>query len=433
VPARGGKRGRARCDIVSCFPRYLTPSPVPSALDLAADPSFRRDVRVIGLVGFAHAVSHFFQLVLPPLFPLLRDEFGVSWSVLGALLGTFYTASAASQLGSGFLVDRFGARPLLYAGLALMAGGTLLAGFVPGFFWLFPLAAIMGAGNGVFHPVDFAILNSNVSPKRLGHAYSTHGVGGNLGYALAPIVSFGLASAFGWRTALVLMGVAGLVVFAVLVTQRASLACHVGLGRPVAVPVRAAELFRNPAILACFAYFGIFTIGTIGIQTFAPATLNVAFDVPLALATSAVTAVLLGGTAGIVFGGFLAARSRRHDLLAAGGLATAAACLVAITVFHPPWPVLLPLFALTGFATGSTGPSRDMIVRSAVPDGASGRVYGFVYSALDVGSMIGPVAFGWMLDHALGHVLFLVVAGFFVLSIATVVQVRRIGPARFAA
>jgi MFS family permease len=166
-------------------------------LDTAPAESFRRDARVIGVVGLAHGLSHFLQLALPPLFPLLRAEFGVSWTLLGLVAGLFYVASGLVQFVSGFVVDRFGARPVLLAGMTLLVCGTLAAALAPNPLWLYPCAMLMGAGNGVFHPADFAILNANVTHRRLGHAYSTHGVGGNLGYALAPIVSYGLGAAFG--------------------------------------------------------------------------------------------------------------------------------------------------------------------------------------------------------------------------------------------
>ena len=162
-------------------------------MDTARADSFRRDVQVIGLVGLAHGMSHFFQLALPPLFPLLRAEFDVSFAALGALVGVFYAASGVTQFAAGFAVDRFGARPVLLGGTrpASPAARSSRASR-PGIGWLFPIVALMGVGNGVFHPADFAILNANVAPQRLGHAYSTHGIGGNLGYALAPIVSYAL-------------------------------------------------------------------------------------------------------------------------------------------------------------------------------------------------------------------------------------------------
>src|SRR5438034_2948320 len=192
-------------------------------LDSPAAGTFRRDVKIIGLIGSAHCLSHFFQLVLPPLFPLLKAEFDVSYTTLGALVSVFYVASGLCQFGAGFGVDRFGARPVLLGGIGLLTGGALVAGLVPGIYWLFPLAAVMGLGNGVFHPADFAVLNANVNPRRLGHAYSTHGIGGSLGYAVAP-VSYGLASVIGWRQALVVLGALGLIALAAQATQRHLLA-----------------------------------------------------------------------------------------------------------------------------------------------------------------------------------------------------------------
>ena len=386
---------------------------------------------MIGLVGGVHALSHYFQLALPPLFPLLRDEFGVSWSLLGMVVGAFYVASGISQFVSGFAVDRFGARPVMFAGLALLAGGTVLAGFAPGIGALFACAALMGIGNGVFHPVDFAILNASVAHGRLGHAYSVHGIGGSLGYAASPIVTFALASAIGWRPALVVTGIAGLVALGIVATQRADLSGHRAHG-PSMSHAGAASLFRQPAILACFAYFALVTASATGLQTFSPAVLNVAYDIPLALATSAVTAFLLGGAAGIVAGGFLAVRTTRHDRVAAIGLALGAALLLTTVVAPPTYATVLPLFAAIGIVTGATGPSRDMIVRNATPEGATGRVYGFVYSALDVGATIGPIWFGFMLDHAMGQAVFAGAAVCFVVAIATVLQVRRVGAARAA-
>jgi MFS transporter, FSR family, fosmidomycin resistance protein len=388
--------------------------------------SLRRDVRVIGVVGVAHGMSHFFQLVLPPLFPLLRAEFDVSYATLGALVSTFYIASALCQFGAGFAVDRFGARPVLLGGLGLLAGGTLLAGGVSGIVWLFPLAALMGIGNGVFHPADFAVLNANVDPRRLGHAYSSHGIGGSLGYALAPIVSYGLGSAFGWRTALLVMGAAGLFALALLATQRSVLQSRAhGTSPPQHTLAGSVELFRQKPILLCFAYFCVLTVATIGIQTFVGTSLNAAYDIPLAIATSAVTAYLLGSTTGILAGGFLAARTTRHDRVAASGLAVGASLIMLIAASPAIAHWAIAMLALTGFAIGSTGPSRDMIVRGATPPGASGRVYGFVYSGLDLGSTLGPVAMGALLDHGSPRTVFAAISLFLFLAIGTVIQVRR--------
>ena len=405
-------------------------APSPTALDSAQPNSFRRDARLIGVVGLAHSISHFFQLALPPLFPLLRAEFGVSYALLGTLVGVFYAASGVTQFASGFIVDRWGARPVLLGGLALLAGGTMLASLAPGIGWLFPVVALMGVGNGVFHPADFAILNANVAPRRLGHAYSAHGIGGNLGYIFAPIVSFALGTAFGWRFALAAMGAVGFVTLGVVATQRALLVSHRAADAHLQTFKGSVALFVQAPILLCFAYFIVQTMAGLGLQTFLPTALHAGFNVPLLLATSALTAYLSGAMGGILAGGFLAARTDRHDRVAVSGLLAAAVLLTAVAATSLPLPLVLPLFATIGFALGVTGPSRDLIVRGATPKGAAGRVYGFVYSGLDVGGTVGPVLLGLMLDHNLARELFFAIAACLALAIATVTRLRHASVAR---
>jgi MFS family permease len=401
-------------------------------LDTVHASSFRRDAHVIGVVGLAHATSHFFQLALPPLFPLLRAEFGVSYALLGTLIGVFYAASGITQFASGFAVDRWGARPVLLGGLALLVGGTMIASLAPGVGWLFPIAALMGVGNGVFHPADFAILNANVEHKRLGHAYSVHGIGGNLGYIIAPIVSFALGSTLGWRFALATMATVGIIALGVIATQRTLLVSHRATDLASHTLQGSLALLLRAPILLCFAYFVIQTMAGLGLQTFLPTTLATGFDVPLLLATSALTAYLSGSLVGILAGGFLAAKTERHDRVAATGLLSAALLLIAAASSRLPLPVVLPLFATIGFALGVTGPSRDLIVKAATPKGAAGRIYGFVYSGLDLGGTIGPIVFGFMLDHALAHELFYAIAACLLLAIGTVVSLKRTSSLRGA-
>ncbi len=395
-----------------------------SPLESPSAGAFHRDAKVIGLVASAHCLSHFFQLALPPLFLLLKAEFGVSYAALGAVMSVFYVASGFCQFGAGFAVDRFGARPVLLGGMALLAGGTALTGAAPAFGWLFPLAALMGIGNGVFHPADFAILNARVDPRRLGHAFSMHGVGGSLGYALAPVCSYALGSALGWRTALVLLGIGGFVALCLVASQARLLVTQGHRGNTPRAGQGFAMFLQTPVLL-CFLFFSLLTTATIGIQTFGAAALNSAYSVPMVIATSAITGYLLGSTTGIVAGGFLAGRTRRHDVVAATGLTIGAALLLLVAVAPMPAAWLIPIFVVAGFALGCTGPSRDMIVRGVTPAGASGRTYGFVYSGLDLGSTIGPVCAGLLLDHGQPRMVLVLIAGFLLLAIATVMQARR--------
>ena len=182
--------------------------------------SLRQDAGVIGLVGLAHMISHFSQLLLAPLFPWLKDAFNASYTELGFLMTVFFVVSCAVQAASGFLVDRYGPRPILFGGPGAAGRGGIRFRVQPqatGSMALFSVVA--GVGNGVFHPVDYTLLNRKVSAPRLGHAYSFHGITGSLGWALAPALLVPLAIAFSWRVALMAAGALAFVVLAVLVAQ----------------------------------------------------------------------------------------------------------------------------------------------------------------------------------------------------------------------
>jgi MFS family permease len=389
--------------------------------------SLRTDARVIGLVGVAHGLSHFYQLCIPPLFPLLKEEFGVSYAALGAVLAVFYAVSGVMQTVAGFLVDRLGARTILIAGLALIAGGTLAAGLVPSFAWLFVAAAVAGFGNSVFHPADLALLNGKVDVSRLGYAFSVHGITGNIGWVLAPLFVVPVAQAYGWRGALIAAGAIGLVFCALIATQRV-------LGgemrhQPAAASRSAAgiaPLLARPVQLTFFFFF-LYAVALVGFQTFATAALPGLHGVSLVAASTALTAFLVGGAVGILVGGLVAARTDRHNLVAAIGVGVPAVLSLVIAAGGLAAPVLVAVMALTGFVLGTIGPSRDIIVRGIAPPEARGKVYGFVYSGLDLAGLLAPLVFGWALDRGRPDLVFVGAALFLVAAIPTVLNMRRRG------
>ena len=157
----------------------------------------RRDFTIIGLIGLAHGTSHFFHMLLPPLFPAFIRDFGLSYSELGLLVTLFFVISGIGQALAGFLVDRIGARPVLFAALSCFVLASIAAATAQGYAGLMVAAALAGLGNSPFHPADFTILNKRVSAPRLGHAFSVHGITGNLGWACAPVFTIGLTEATG--------------------------------------------------------------------------------------------------------------------------------------------------------------------------------------------------------------------------------------------
>jgi MFS family permease len=397
----------------------------------AAAASLRTDAKVIGLVGVAHGFSHFFQLCIPPLFPLLKDEFGVGYAALGAVLAVFYAVSGVLQTVAGFLVDRFGARVILLAGMALVSAGTLAAGLVPRYEWLFAVAVLAGLGNSVFHPADLALLNAKVDPQRLGPAFSVHGIAGNIGWALAPLFTIPLAQAYGWRVALVAAGALGLAFFAILAVQRV-LHGEAPPRRMAAVHASGlrgdVKLLSSPPVLRCFLFFFLYAMALIGFQMFSTAALTQLYGITLGIASSALTAFLLGSALGILAGGVVAARTDRHNLVAATGVVLPAGLALAIAGGGLATGLLIACMALAGFLFGSIGPSRDIIVRGIAPAEGRGKVYGFVYSGLDLSGLAAPPLFGWALDHARPELVFGVAAFFMVAAFPTVLRLHRREP-----
>src|SRR5881394_2006747 len=372
--------------------------------------ALKADLPVISLVGTGHATSHFLQLVLPPLFPLMREELGVSYATLGLILTLFYVLSAVLQPLAGFVVDRAGGRTVLLGGLSLMVLGTLLMGLAPGLSTLALGAALAGIGNSVFHPADFAILNGRVAKERLGHAFSIHSVSGSVGFAVAPVFSGAIGAWLGWHAALIAAAVVAGVVLLLLGLNAAKFSVEpVAQKKPGAFD---SSVLMSWQVIACFSFFALHAAALTGILSFGVSALKEQLGVATTLASTAVTAYMVGSAAGMLTGGFLVARTSRIDLVPAAGLSVSAAIMLALAGGVVPALAVPVAFALSGFAVGLTYPSRDLLVRAATPPGATGRVYGFVYAGLDVGSFATPVFYGWLIDHGSPHGVFYAIFGF---------------------
>jgi MFS transporter, FSR family, fosmidomycin resistance protein len=365
--------------------------------------TLRRDATVITLIGFCHGTSHFFHFVLPTLFPWLMRDFALTFTQVGATMTVFFVVSGIGQALAGFVVDRFGALRVLYGGIGLLAVSALCIAGSNSFGMLLGAAAIAGLGNSVFHPADFTVLNRTVSTPRLGHAFSVHGLSGSLGWAAAPVFVAGIAETFGWRQAAFGASIVGFLALGFLFVNRRQLA-------PVelAHDMRKAKggtfgFLRSGVVWLCFFFF-LFAVMAFGaLQNFGPPILERSYGVTITFAASGLTAYLLGNAAGIAAGGFFA-KGVHQERLVAVALSFAAFCAVLLASGAVPAWSIVALMGLMGFGSGFTGPSRDILVRRAATStfgqAAYGRVYGFVYSGIDTGLALAPLAFGPLMDAA---------------------------------
>ena len=355
---------------------------------------------MIVLVGAGHLISHFSQLLLAPLFPWLKTEFNVSYAELGFLMTVFFIVSCTVQAASGFVVDKLGPRPVLFAGLALVGVAAFGYALSTSYWMLAGASVIGGIGNGVFHPVNYTLLNRKISPPRLGHAYSVHGITGSLGWALAPALLVPLTLAFSWRAALMTAGVLAFTVLAIQVVNRGKLDLATVLPNRSATAASSFDFLKIPAVWMCFAFFFWYAATLSVVQTFAPSAAQRLHDVPLAMVAMCLTIYMLASAGGMVLGGFLAADAQRCERIVGLGFSIAAVLALILALGNlPAWTVPV-LFGLMGFASGMAGPSRDLLVKRSTPDNASGRVYGVVYAGLDIGQAVTPLVFGLLMDNS---------------------------------
>jgi len=376
--------------------------------------SAKRDIQTISLIGLAHGTSHFFHMLLPPLFPVFMREFGLSYSELGLLVTIFFVISGVGQALSGFLVDKTGARPVLFVALGCFVLASLAAGTAQGFAGLALAAALAGLGNSPFHPVDFTILNKRVSQQRLGHAFSVHGITGNLGWAVAPVLLISMHEATGqWRLGYAATAAWALFVIALLALKRDAIDDSQGAwGHEKAGAAKAPvdehpmAFLKLPSVWLCFSFFFFTTSALSAIQSFASPALSAMYGVSLASTAFVVTGYMLAGAAGMIVGGFLVAKSQNLERNIAGAMFAAAALLALTATGWLPATAALIAAATAGFGTGLAGPSRDMLIKRAAPPGATGRVYGTVYSGLDTGFAVAAPIFGALMDRHWNNAVF---------------------------
>ena len=395
-----------------------------------AEDGARGEFKILGVIGTGHFVSHYYYMCLPPLFLHLRETFGASYAELGFMLAVMSAASAVVQVPIGFMVDRWGARMVLTAGLAMVSIMTGLIGLAGSFWQVVVLSFLSGVGNAVFHPADYAILNSSISSRRMGRAFSLHTFTGQMGTAAAPVIMIGLTAVVGWRAALMISGLFGLVTLAYLTTQWNALhdvqaARGGGVEKASAVDSSSLSTVFSRPMIQFFLFFTMLSMMQSGIQAFVVIALVALHDTPLAVASLALSAYLMTSATGVLVGGEISDRTTRHDLVAAAIFVFSGLIVLGLAWLSLPAAVLVGVMAIMGLAQGITRPARDMMLRAAAPKGATGSVFGFVTSGIAVGSALAPLPLGWLIDIGRPAWVFYLLALFMAVAVLTGATPRR--------
>ncbi|WP_027135854.1 MFS transporter [Geminicoccus roseus] len=390
----------------------------------------RRDLEVMSVIGVGHFFAHFYILALPPLFPVLTGGLGLSYTELGIGLAVLNLATALAQVPVGVVVDRYGAFWPLLAGQVAFALGIGLVAVAPGFWPFLGLMVLAGLGNAVYHPADYAILAARVSPERLGRAYAIHTFGGYLGFAAAPALLLPLTSWFGWQAALGWTSLAGLGFALVLVACRRVLADERSAGTAGTVrPSGTLALFASWPVAMAFLFFALIAAGQGGFGNFGTSILDLLPEIGFEAAGLPVLLYLAASAVGVLIGGQVADRTRRHGLVVALCFASIALAAIALAVLPVRLWTIEILFLLAGLFGGAVSPARDLMVKQITPPGASGRVFGFVTIGFNAGALASAPLFGYLLDHGMARAAFWTIALISLASIVTVLKTRGAGSA----
>ena len=387
-----------------------------------------REFRALGLIGTGHFLSHLYQLALPPLFPLIMLDLDASLTGLGVAIAAYSVSTGVLQTPVGLLVDRIGGRRVLIVGLFVNAIAIMLAGFSTSLWMLGGFLLIAGAGNSVFHPADYALLSATVDNSRIGRAFSLHSLSGTSGFAVAPLVMLGLATLWDWRIALFIIGGAGILAAVVMTLQREAIqdtvpdeADEARRDRKSASGWRA--LMTRPMIMF-FVFYAFLAAAGSGLNTFTVTALIAIYDVELASANGTLTTFLVMAGVGVMLGGFLADRVRRHDFVLMVAYAVSALCLMVVASELLPFWLVMGTFGLAGFMRGVVNPSRDVLVRRGAPPGAVGAAFGFITTGFTVGQAAALPLYGWLMDIGSPTMLYWLAAGFTVAAIPLVFASR---------
>jgi MFS family permease len=390
------------------------------------------ELRSLTVISIAHWYSHYVILVLPMLFPFLKERLNVGFQELGFALTVFAVVSGLTQAPVGYIVDRFGARKLLILGVCLGSASFIILGMNLSYPSLIACAALLGLANSVYHPSDYSLLAANIDGKRIGRAFSIHTFSGFFGGAVAPAIVAALFAVGGGSGALIASGVLGLVV-AVLILAFPIPEASAATAKSADTSSETSSGVLTPAIISLMIFFMLLGLSNGGISTFGVSALMDGYGLQFTTANIALTAYLGASAVGVLAGGYLADRTHRHGDVAAACFAANVVIIALIALLTPHPVVLIGMMTVAGFLGGVIAPSRDMLVRKSAPPGAAGRAFGIVSTGFNMSGIVSPLLFGWIMDQSMPRGVFWGAAVFMALTVLLALVTERRKPAVEAA
>jgi MFS family permease len=373
-----------------------------SSVVAAAGATPRHASKELWLITIGHGLTHWYPATFYLLLPLIGAELGLSYSQIGLIMTCQYIASAVANVPGGVLVDTVGRKGLLMAISLFWVGFPyLLISFTHSFSMLLICIALVGFGNSLWHPTAIPTLGQRY-PDRKGLVLSLHGMGGNVGDAVAPVVVGAALVFLSWREVVVLNVVPGLVVAALMLVFLGSIRLGAprpsGDGQSFAQYARGLrELLRNRSLVLLSTGSAFRTMTQTALLTFLPVYL--AHDMEYSPAWVGACLFVLqaaGFAAAPVAGHFSDRLGRKHILI---GSMLSSGVVLALMAFAGGSPLFIGLVAVLGFFLYATRPVIQAWLLETTPRNMGGSSIGVLFGAQALGGSLGPLAGGMMADR----------------------------------
>jgi len=378
-----------------------------STAAITPDAPPQKSFRDVWLITVGHALTHWYPATFYLLLPLIGKELGLSYGQIGLVMTCQYVAGALSNVPGGMLVDTVGKKGLLMA-LSLMWVGVpyLLMGFSHNYAMLLVCISMVGIGNNLWHPTAIPTLARRY-PDKKGLVLSLHGMGGNAGDALAPLVIGALLATFSWRQIVVLNVIPGAVMAVLILVSMGAL--RMG-SKKKAAPVPEDEgqslkeygsglksLVKNRImiLLAVSSAFRAMTQTTL--LTFLPVYLAYKMGYSPFWVGACMFILQAAGFAAAPVAGHLSDKMGRRRIVMSSMAMTAVVLL--FMVFAGTSSVFVLFIALLGFFLYAIRPVLQAWLLDATPKNMGGTSIGMLFGTQAIGSSLGPVVGGLLADQ----------------------------------
>jgi len=354
------------------------------------------------LITIGHGLTHWYPATFSLLLPLIGAELGLSYSQIGLIMTCQYIASAVANVPGGILVDTVGRKGLLMAISLFWVGFPyLLISFTHSFSMLLVCIALVGFGNSLWHPTAIPTLAQRY-PERKGLVLSLHGMGGNVGDAIAPLVVGAALAFFSWRQVVVLNVVPGLLVAALMLVFLGSI--RLGAKRASAEKQSLRdysrglrELLRNRSVVLLSTGSAFRTMTQTALLTFLPVYLAHDMGYSAAWVGACLFVLQAAGFAAAPVAGHLSDRMGRKHILVGSMLSSGA--VLALMAFAGGSPVFIALVAVLGFFLYATRPVIQAWLLETTPKNMGGSSIGVLFGAQALGGSLGPLLGGMVADR----------------------------------